>query len=214
MAYLFDGSSQYISISTSPVAANQQFSIACWFRSSSLDVDQGLINVCNSAGDRNFRLSAMGSVAGDPIRAQTLNAASSATADTTTGYSINTWTHACATFGAGFNRRVYINGGGFGSNFTSITTPTGIDRMFIGVTRNNSTFTNYTTGSIAFVGIWTILLSATDILQLALGITPDLIRPQSLVFYAPLIRDLVDVRNGRALTNVNGTITDNPRTYS
>lgn len=213
MAYLFNGSSQYISASTSPVTGSQQFSMACWFNSSSIDTNQGLINISSASGDQNFRLSAMGAVAGDPLRAQTLNGASNGIADSTVGYTANTWTHACATFGAGFNRRIYVNGGNVVLNSTSVTTPT-IDRMFFGVTRNGSAFTNYTTGSIAFVGVWNVVLSAAEIQQLGRGVTPDLVRPQSLVFYAPLIRDLVDVRNGRALTNVNGTITDNPRIYS
>lgn len=213
MAYLFNGSSQYISVSTAAVTGST-ITLACWFNSSSIDVNQGLINVCSASGDQNYRLSAMGGVAGDPIRAQTLNGASNATADTTIGYSLNTWTHACATFFGGSQRTSYINGGNSTFSGTTVTNPTGIDRMFIGVTRNGSAFTNYTTGSIAFVGIWNTQLVRNDILQLARGATPDLVRPQSLVFYAPLIRDLVDVRNGRALTNVNGTITDNPRIYS
>jgi hypothetical protein len=51
-------------------------------------------------------------------------------------------------------------------------------------------------GRTAEVGIWNAALTAAEIASLAKGMTPDKIRPQSLVFYAPLVRDLIDVRGG------------------
>ncbi len=44
--------------------------------------------------------------------------------------------------------------------------------------------------------------------------TCDKIRPQNLVFYSPLVRDLIDARGGRAITNNNGaTVANHPRIY-
>jgi hypothetical protein len=41
------------------------------------------------------------------------------------------------------------------------------------------------------------------------------VRPQSLVFYAPLVRDLQDVRGGLTITNNNGaTVAAHPRVYT
>ena len=41
-----------------------------------------------------------------------------------------------------------------------------------------------------------------------------MIRPQSLVFYAPLIRNLIDAKGGRTITNNNGaTVAVHPRIY-
>jgi hypothetical protein len=44
--------------------------------------------------------------------------------------------------------------------------------------------------------------------------TCDKIRPQSLVFYAPLVRNLVDTKGGLTITNNNSaTVADHPRIY-
>jgi hypothetical protein len=55
-------------------------------------------------------------------------------------------------------------------------------------------------------------LNSAEITALARGFTADQIRPQSLSFYAPLVRDLQDVRGGLAITNNNGaTAATHPR---
>lgn len=70
-------------------------------------------------------------------------------------------------------------------------------------------------GTIAEVGIWNVALTDDEILGSARGFTPDQIRPQSLQFYAPLVRNLIDVRGGRAITNVNSaTVATHPRIIS
>ena len=67
---------------------------------------------------------------------------------------------------------------------------------------------------IAECGIWNAALTAAEIASLAKGMTPDKIRPQSLVFYAPLVRNLQDVKGGLAITNNNAaTVAAHPRIY-
>lgn len=45
--------------------------------------------------------------------------------------------------------------------------------------------------------------------------TCDKIRPQNLVFYAPLIRDLIDQKGGLTNNNNNGaTVANHPRVYA
>ncbi len=70
-------------------------------------------------------------------------------------------------------------------------------------------------GSIAEFGIWSAALTADEIASLAKGMTCDKIRPQSLVFYAPLVRDLIDQKGGLTITNNNGaTVANHPRVYA
>ena len=70
-------------------------------------------------------------------------------------------------------------------------------------------------GKIAEVGIWNAALTAEEIASLADGMTCDKVRPQSLVFYAPLVRDLIDYKGGLAITNTNtATVADHPRVYA
>ena len=70
-------------------------------------------------------------------------------------------------------------------------------------------------GLIAEVGIWNVALTADEIASLADGMTCDKVRPQSLVFYAPLVRELQDVKGGLTITNNNGaTVANHPRVYA
>ena len=80
--------------------------------------------------------------------------------------------------------------------------------------RFNTTIGSYFPGDIAEVGIWNAALTAAEVASLANGMTCDKIRPQSLVFYAPLVRDLIDAKGGRTITNNNGaTVANHPRIY-
>ncbi len=69
-------------------------------------------------------------------------------------------------------------------------------------------------GLIAEVGLWNVALTAEEIASLAKGMTCDKVRPQSLVFYAPLVRNLVDAKGGLTITNNNSaTVANHPRIY-
>jgi hypothetical protein len=69
-------------------------------------------------------------------------------------------------------------------------------------------------GRIADVGVWSTDLNDSEIAALAKGMTCDKIRPQSLVFYAPLVRNLIDAKGGLTITNNNSaTVADHPRIY-
>jgi hypothetical protein len=73
----------------------------------------------------------------------------------------------------------------------------------------------YLDGAAAGTGIWNVALTAAEIASLAGGMTCDKVRPQSLVFYAPLVRDLIDVKGGLTITNNNGaTVANHPRVYA
>ena len=67
----------------------------------------------------------------------------------------------------------------------------------------------------AEVGVWNTNLTASEVLSLSRGMTCDKVRPQSLVFYAPLVRDLIDVKGGLTITNNNtATVANHPRVYA
>ena len=81
--------------------------------------------------------------------------------------------------------------------------------------RYNTVIGSYFHGDMAEVGIWNAALTAAEIASLAKGMTCDKIRPQSLVFYAPLVRDLIDQKGGRAITNNNSAaVANHPRVYA
>ena len=72
----------------------------------------------------------------------------------------------------------------------------------------------WSTGDFAELGMWQSTLTAAEIASLAKGMTCDKVRPQSLVYYTPLIRDIQDLARGMTLTDTNSTVANHPRVYA
>lgn len=98
---------------------------------------------------------------------------------------------------------------------TSTSTPPGITAMGIGAQYyNNSNGTSALNGLLAEVAVWSAALTDNEIVSLSKGFKATRVRPQSLVFYAPLLRNLQDLRQGRTLANNNGVgVANHPRVY-
>ena len=212
MAYDFNGTNQYLSTASAPVT-QVPLTIACWVYKA--DITQGtnsLVQISDLQPTSNaFYLSH--AVATNRIRAG-VQASGGAlfNAITTTGLQNNTWHHACAVFESATNRTAYVDAGSSGNNTTTLT-PTGVNNVLVAAAWFGSY--SYAKGIIAEVGIWNVALTAAEIASLAKGMTCDKVRPQSLVFYAPLVRDLQDVRGGLTITNNNtATVANHPRVYA
>jgi hypothetical protein len=212
MAYNFNGTNQFLSL-PSAVVNNVPLTMACWFNATNITSEVPLICVNNSASTSRIILAGRGDIVGDPIRFQ-INGTGNA--DTTSGFTANTWMHACGVASSSILRTVYLNGGSSRTN-TSNQAPTGWNQASIG-TQRLSGFPNgagFMPGLIAEVGIWNAALTAEEVASLANGMTCDKIRPQNLVFYAPLVRDLVDQKGGLTITNTNSaTVANHPRVYA
>jgi len=202
-------------MATTPVS-NTPLTFACWFNTTNTTDAQVLMCVNAASSPNRIVMRAVGDLAGDPIRISAVGTTGSgASADTTSGYSSGVWTHACGVVTSSTSRTAYINGGSSATNTTNVAV-SGIIQASIGVQRYNlfpsgQLFFN---GSIAEVGIWNAALTAAEIASLAQGMTCDKIRPQSLVFYAPLVRELIDQKAALAITNNNGaTVANHPRIY-
>jgi hypothetical protein len=210
MAYEFNGTNQYLS-ATAPIdGLTKPFTLACWFNQDNITSNGALIALSPASG--NFwGIFARGAAAGDPV---SLVHSSTAALNTTTGFSANTWTHACGVFESTL-RTVYINGGSSASSSGALSSESAATNVHIGTRRLNGTLASYEDGRIAEVGIWSAALTAAEIASLAKGMTCDKIRPQSLVFYAPLVRDLQDLSGGLTITNNNAaTVATHPRVYA
>lgn len=70
-------------------------------------------------------------------------------------------------------------------------------------------------GDLADVAYWDVALTAPEIASFMAGISPRMIRPQSLKMWIPSIREVQDVRDARAITVTNGPlgVATHPRTY-
>ena len=212
MAYNFNGTNQYFSMS--PPAVNTPLTMACWFRSTSTTTNQRLVGVYVTGGDY-WDLGIRGADAGDPVaaivNAQT-NHGNIQIVATTAGYTANTWHHAAGVFSSATSRTAYLDGGNSATGTTNLTNANAVSAR-IGVFFGEAI--QFMNGQIAEVGIWNAALTAAEIASLAKGMTCDKVRPQSLVFYAPLIRDLTEIRSGLAVTNNNSaTVANHPRVYA
>ena len=216
MAYEFNGSNQSLEM-TSAVVTAAPLTMACWFYPNNNTANMTLvgINEKNDAAER-FALFALGAVAGDPIRADTASDGGTiaGNAETSTGFSASTWQHAAGVWASTTSRTAYLNGGGAVTN-TNAVTPTYLGVTTIGARYATNVLGTFMNGRIAEVGIWSAALNADEILSLSKGVTCDKVRPQSLVFYAPLVRNLQDVRGGLTITNNNtATVAVHPRVYT
>jgi hypothetical protein len=216
MAYDFTAaSSRYLSTTAAPVLQNP-LTIACWFRMANTTSVNALVNLNTGTGGSTERyvLFADGTVTGDIVRLSVIGTGTSANTDTTTGFSANTWHHACAVVESNSSRTVYLDAGSSATTTQTISV-SNIANVRIGSRESAGSQGLFATGQIAEVGIWNAALTAAEVASLADGMTCDKVRPQSLVFYAPLVRNLQDVRGGLTITNNNtATVANHPRVYA
>lgn len=204
------GSSQYLTTSAAPATAIP-ITMACAFNPAVESVNGILMSLGASSG--NFDRLVLGRNApfgtDVAVSAQSVSA-SVATSAVTDRIASGQWSWAAGVYQSS-NKQAFLNGTGSTAE-TSAYTLSGIDQLTIGARRNSGGFGVFCNVTIAEAAIWTAALSDPEIAALSRGFTPDQIRPQSLVFYAPLIRDLQDLRGGLTITNNNGaTAANHPR---
>ncbi len=183
MAESFSVSTDHLRVS-SEVRSVTPMTIGAWFYSTDADNVQVIVDLADGTGDR-YRLALRGNVAGDPVAAMTCDVVSCKWADSTTGYSTNTWQHACGVFAADDSRKVFLDGGNTDTEVSSKTTAS-LGEATVGSSSSDDSG-KYVRGSVAEVGIWDIALSDAEVLELAAGYSPLCVRPDSLVAYWPLV---------------------------
>lgn len=95
------------------------------------------------------------------------------------------WAHCCGVFASTASRTCYTNGVA-GIEDTNIRAwPTGLDNTSLGITFEE-VVDDEMDGLMAEVGIWNAALSDAEVASLAAGMSPLMVRPQSLVGYWPL----------------------------
>lgn len=212
MAYDFvAASSQYLTTATSPLT-NRPGTITAIFNAANTTSGGALVSANAVTTGARTGIFAAGNISGDPVRASLISATTGADADTTTGYSANVQTNAVGTI-TGSTATAYINGGSSASSTDPAPgTYTNFTQLGIGARHNGTSWGVFYDGSLAEAAIWNVVLTDAEIASLGKGFKASRIRPQSLVFYAPLIRDLQDVKGALAITNNNtATVAVHPR---
>lgn len=144
------------------------------------------------------------------------------------GWSTNSWVHAAGVFQTA-SRVAYLNGGFTGTNTTSYSNPSNISDILVNLNYDNVSLQgngHNATGQLvrmAEAAVWDAALTTDEILALSKGVKPKTIRPESLIFYSPLVRggssSVPDETGNAPLTAYNlsteytPTYTDHTRRY-
>lgn len=201
MAYAFNGTNQWLSVSSAPVA-NIPLSLSARFRKTGTAVKNGLF----LRQDSNVHVLA-GFYFGT---GQTVRGYFQSDVDWSLGtYTTGQDTHVCITASSTTSRAGYLDGGSAVTNTTSLTLPN-MTALHIGALDGAAPFD----GELSEIAIWNEALTQSEVATLAKCAAAYLVRPHALRFYAPMIRDLTDIRGGLAITNNNAaTVTTHPRVY-
>ena len=218
MAYQFTAASnQYFSVpDTASLDITGAITLAAWVKSSGSYGTRGIISKYETAtNNRSYALAlnASGNISGFFSPNGTSTNVRTNTGSTVLG---TNWRHVAVTFVPSTSITLYVDGATESMTNNGAPMPpsiySGAANLWIGSVSNT---TSTWDGIIAEAAIYNATLTQPEIASLAKGMTCDKVRPQSLVFYAPLVRDLIDQKGGLAITNNNGaTVANHPRVYA
>lgn len=209
MARLFDdaGSNRLLTTTTTVTAA--PITIACWVRVDALPAtNQVPWAICDSAGDLNYFTINIAATSGQ-VRGVINAGTSGLVFNGPSSVSVGTWAHVAVVFASTTSRTCYVNGSA-GTENTDSRTPSSIDRMCIG-SFAGTTINQFVSGDIAEAAVWNVALTAADIGMLADALSPQLVRPEGLVNYLPLVRDIQDTVGATTFTATGTTVAVHPR---
>lgn len=190
MSIDFNGADQYLE-RASAIITTYPLSIAGWFNSDTLTVDQVIASLGQTATADSLGFAmAAGAQTGDPCWAGVYAGGAGSNAATTTAYTADTWHHIVAIFTSTTSRTCYIDGGSVGNNTTS-RSPATPNRTSVGYVMA-AAGGGYMNGEIAEVGFWNAVLNAAAISNLAAGVYPNQVQTGDLVSYYRL-NDNTDV---------------------
>lgn len=199
-------STQYLAKSSSPVT-DTPMTVAAWvITGGGAAGNHAIVTVGNSTGAHRFVLY-LDSATTHYLCYFFNNGATTfgqSSADTTAP--LSTRIHLAGVAASHTSRYTYLNGTPGAESTTDIGSVSGVDRLTIGAGIASGSVENPLDGTIYEVGVWNVALTAAEIASLAAGVSPLLVRPESLVSYCPVWGrsdpepDLID-GGGYALTN-------------
>lgn len=215
MAYDFvRASSMYLEATSTPVTA-LPVTLAALASPNDIVNNHSILSLADKDGAGNYlSIEAGGGVASDPVRAISAVADVRVGASTSTSYSASVFQHMVARFVTTASRDAFLNGAGKGNN-TSSSVIALIDSIQIGRNVAIAGSAQLLDGKVAYAAIWNTDLSDAEIALLGAGppwIDPRQIKPNNLVYYRTLIRDLNHPYLGiGTLSAVNSpTVVDGP----
>lgn len=192
---------------TDAVLSGYPFTLSCWAYDDGTSTNYPFLVTCSTSGTTvnttrlELFLTNTGFVSG---------AVGAVNVAATAARTINTWFHACSVHASATSHSAFFNGGSKNTVTTSATFPTGMNRTTINSW--NAGANVGIAGNIAHAAIWNAALADAEVLELANGIIPTRIRPQSLISYwACNARDSgeIDPISRKDMTNQGSTSNGN-----
>lgn len=177
-------SAQGLTDATTPPVTTLPFSLAAWFKTAGGSGYRSIITLSEGSTEFNFALLdvATGGQVSAYHQGNSGVVGNALTAGTVTDA---VWTHGGAVFTSESSRTAYINGVGT-TETTTVAAFSALNYIAFGLIQYNGAPTNYFNGDIAEGACWNVALTAAEMESMADGVSPLLIRPQSLMAYWPL----------------------------
>ncbi len=189
MSIDFDGSTDYYTASSSVVGSDKSFTFGGWFYPNNTTANKYNWHLHTNAGTSD---SAILTATNNGVLRFVVNAGTSQVADTANGaYSANTWQLALAIHNSITDREVQV---GSGTPGTSTTSSNFNPLTHTSIGRHDTSTSTYFNGELAHLFIYDVGLTTAERTMLANRVSPLLVRPENLLFYAPLV-------NGTSIDN-------------
>lgn len=206
MAYALNGTNQAFTFNTAPTVSGEvTLSAKVWLQNTSTHVVLGLFN---SGSDQRYSIyhdSNFGTALQFGAEGRQVN--------TTWSAQTSKFFDLIGTFSGLSSRTVSLDTTDVASALAATVLPT-TNTVAIGVDARLGGTQFWVNGRLAEAAIWSVALTQDERRSLAAGFPPRRVRPQSLVFYAPLLRDVHDLRDARAyLTRGTPSVFAHPRRY-
>jgi hypothetical protein len=197
----------------SPVTA-PALTMSAWAYTTSSTANQNAFVLNSQSAGSAFGLSLEGAVIGDPLNFYCFNT-TVRSAQTANAFTANAWNHCCGVAASTTDRKSYLNGNTANrGTSTASEVPSAINRVSIGTYFGSTTVDSPLLGGVAECAIWNVALNEDEIVALSKGMSANRIRPQSLVFYLPGIRNVIDLKKETAITSVGSPgVIAHPRIY-
>lgn len=206
MAIEFNGSNQYLEGTHTPITS-WPMTLSIHFNADAINAYYTAFSVTDAS--EQFQRAAIrmrGDQSGDYLEGFVEGGAN--VAKSSTGFSANTWHHACFVATGDNERSIQLDAGGKVTDFDGpVTWASGADTITIGQ-MSGANPEGYFNGSLAEAAMYNVALTDAEVAQLSLGVSPLLVRTSGLVAYWPLIRDGRDIVGGYDLTLFNSPTID------
>jgi hypothetical protein len=211
MAYNFNGTNQRLSTASTPVSV-APLTLYARNLSTGLGSSRVIIVISDASNVQQWSLRFAGNSYPRAWQYEVTDSGGTTAVFGIGSVAQTTWYSAGFVEAASNSRYVFFEASKSSTNTVS-RTPNATAGIAIAGALNGTQFAHHE-GQIADAAIWDVALTDDEAISLARGFKPFRIRPQSLKFYAPLVRTLQDLRGALTITNNNtATVADHPRVY-